>query len=173
MSQRLPVPLLPNPVRLRSNLPVVPSVKPARPPVKEKSAKPALPPLELHSAKGKFLWPVKGNVVRSFGNNGGSVSKGLEISAPSGSVIRASAAGKVTYSGNEIKGYGNLIILKHDESFFTVYGFNQENLVHTGEYVGKEQQIALLGLPPGGDSPRLHFEIRRGKEALDPLHFLP
>lgn len=141
-----------------------------------KNEKPAVsPPSSLAFAKykGKFFWPLRGDVVKTFGQNGSSVSKGLEIAAPPGSLVRAAAAGKVTYSGNGIKGYGNLIILKHDESFFTVYGFNQKNLVSTGEYVGKEQQIALSGFPPGGDGGCLHFEIRRGKEALDPLCFLP
>jgi lipoprotein NlpD len=124
-------------------------------------------------AKGKFIWPVRGNVVKHFGDQNNGASKGVEIAIPSGSVIRAAAAGKVTYSGNGITGYGNLIILRHDESFFTVYGFNEKNLVHSGEYVSKEQQIALSGTAPGGGRPRLHFEIRRGKEALNPIYILP
>jgi murein DD-endopeptidase MepM/ murein hydrolase activator NlpD len=124
-------------------------------------------------AKGKFSWPVQGTVVKNFGQKGSAVSKGVEIAVPSGSGVRAAAAGKVTYSGNGIAGYGNLIILKHDDSYFTVYGFNKKTLVRTGEYVSKEQRIALSGTPPGGGKPRIHFEIRRGKEALDPLYFLP
>lgn len=125
------------------------------------------------ASKGTFGWPLKGTVVKRFGQNGRQANKGIEISAAGGSAVVASAAGKVTYSGNGIKGFGNLIILKHDDSYFTVYGFNQRNLVRTGNFVSKGQRIALAGRPPSGGKARLHFEIRRGKEAVNPLHLLP
>jgi murein DD-endopeptidase MepM/ murein hydrolase activator NlpD len=125
------------------------------------------------ASKEKFSWPVKGSVLKKFGNTNGTAGKGMEIAVPSGSAVRAAAAGKVIYSGDGIKGYGNLIILKHDESFFTVYGFNRQNLVGTGGFVSKGERIALSGAPPGGGPPRLHFEIRQGKDAVNPLHYLP
>jgi murein DD-endopeptidase MepM/ murein hydrolase activator NlpD len=121
----------------------------------------------------RFSWPVKGSVLKKFGDANGAAGKGMEIAVPSGSAVRAAAAGKVIYSGDGIKGYGNLIILKHDESFFTVYGFNRQNLVGTGGFVSRGEKIALSGTPPGGGRPRLHFEIRRGKDAVNPLHYLP
>jgi lipoprotein NlpD len=168
--------------------PRTPDKRTVHPVTKEKPAKTTARPKTEHAAKadatpgksslavdakGKFTWPVRGNVVKHFGDKNNGASKGVEIAIPSGSVVRAAAAGKVTYCGNGITGYGNLIILRHDESFFTVYGFNEKNLVHLGEYVSKEQQIALSGTAPGGGSPRLHFEIRRGKEALNPIYILP
>ncbi|MEZ4599436.1 MAG: M23 family metallopeptidase [Syntrophotaleaceae bacterium] len=146
---------------------------PASTKTKSKSAETARPKSLPADLRGKFSWPVRGAIVRPFGQTNGSVSKGVEIAVPNGTGVRAAAAGKVTYSGNGISGYGNLIILKHDEAYFTVYGFNERALVKTGEYVSKEQRIALSGTPPGGGNPRIHFEIRRGKEALDPLFFLP
>ncbi len=125
------------------------------------------------AAKGIFVWPVRGSVIKKFGQNGSYANKGIEVAAPAGSAIVAAAAGKVTYSGDGIKGFGNLIILKHDDSYFTVYGFNQANLVKSGSFVSQGQKIALAGRPPAGGQPRLHFEIRRGKEAVNPVQLLP
>jgi lipoprotein NlpD len=124
-------------------------------------------------AKGKFTWPLKGEIVKEFTAEAGAPTKGLEIAAPRGTPVLSAAAGKVIYSGNGISGYGNLIILKHDDSFFTVYGFNDKNLVESGSFVSKAQRIALSGAPPGGATPRLHFEIRYGKKAVNPIFYLP
>lgn len=135
-----------------------------------RSVKPARKAL---AKKGDFVWPVRGTVIKRFGQNGKHANKGIEVSARGGSAIVAAAAGKVTYSGDGIKGFGNLIILKHDDSYFTVYGFNQANLVKSGNFVSQGQKIALAGKPPAGGKPRLHFEIRRGKEAVNPLPLLP
>jgi lipoprotein NlpD len=87
--------------------------------------------------------------------------------------VVSAAAGRVIYSGNGIRGYGNLIILKHDDSFYTIYGFNAKNLVESGSFVSKGEKIALAGSPPNGGSPRLYFEIRHGKTAVDPIFYLP
>lgn len=123
--------------------------------------------------KGKFVWPVRGKLIKPFGQQGVGGRKGIEIAVSQGSYIVAAAAGMVTYSGNGIKGFGNLIILKHDHDYFTVYGFNQKNLVGTGAFVSKGERIALAGVPPGYQRPRLHFEIRRGKQACNPMQYLP
>ncbi len=125
------------------------------------------------AARGDFIWPVRGSVVKQFAKNGDQANKGIEIAVADGSTVVASAAGKVTYSGDGIKGYGNLIILRHDNTFFTVYGFNKKNLVQSGSFVSQGQSIALAGQPPAGGSARLHFEIRRGREAVNPLGLLP
>ncbi len=124
-------------------------------------------------AKGKFIYPVKGQIVKGFGEKAGELSKGLEIAAQSGTPVISSAAGQVIYSGDGVKGYGNLIILKHDGSFYTVYGFNKKNLVNAGSFVGQGEKIALSGTPPRGGQPRLHFEIRHGKKAVNPIFYLP
>ncbi len=133
----------------------------------------SIPRAKAKASKGTFVWPVRGAVVKKFGQSGRHASKGIEVAVPAGSAVVAAAAGKVTYSGDGIKGFGNLIILKHDNSYFTVYGFNQANLVKSGNFVSQGQKIALAGRSPTGGKPRLHFEIRRGKEAVNPVLLLP
>ena len=87
--------------------------------------------------------------------------------------MAAAASGKVIYSGNAIPGYGNLVILEHSDSYFSVYGYNQKNLVKMDDFVGQGDEIALSGVPPSGQSARLHFEIRKGKAAVNPILYLP
>lgn len=124
--------------------------------------------------KGEFLWPVQGQVLRKFGSGtGNSVSNGIEIAVRKGHAVLSAAAGKVIYSGNGISGYGNLLILQHDDSFYTVYGYNQKNLVDAGTFVSRGEKIALSGVPPSGGIPRLYFEIRYGKKPLNPIFYLP
>ncbi len=123
--------------------------------------------------KGKFEWPLRGTILKCFSEKSSDPCKGLEISASRGSAVKAAASGSVIYSGDGIRGYGNLIILKHDDSFFTVYGYNDRNLVSSGTFVSKGEKIALSGAPPGGGQPRLHFEIRQGKQSVDPTFYLP
>lgn len=125
------------------------------------------------TAKIFFNWPVHGKVLNKFGSSGQRVVKGIEISAREGTEISAAAAGKVIYSGNGIPGYGNLVIIEHSGGFFSVYGYNKKNLVDRDDFVGQGDKIALSGAPPNGQSPRLHFEIRKGKSAVDPILYLP
>ena len=125
-------------------------------------------------SRGRFAWPLQGDLLKRFGSkSGGTLCKGLEIAATLGAPVRSAAAGKVIYSGDGISGYGNLIIVRHDNSFFTVYGYNQKNLVASGAFVSRGQQIARAGVPPKGGSPRLYFEIRYGKKPVDPTFYLP
>jgi murein DD-endopeptidase MepM/ murein hydrolase activator NlpD len=152
---------------------------PRTPPARDSGARPSAAPSGQNAGvaaparrAGQFVWPASGNLVKSFGEQGHGGRKGIEIAVPLASPIQASAAGKVIYSGDSIQGYGHLIILNHDDGFFTVYGFNQKNLVAVGSFVSQGQQIALAGTPPGQDQARLHFEIRRGKEALNPTNYL-
>ncbi len=144
--------------------------------VKQSTAK--MPAKATSSPKGKpvkglFVWPVKGKVVNKFGSDSKSTFKGIEIAVPKGTAIVAAAPGKVIYSGNAIRGYGNLVILEHSNSYFTVYGYNQKNLAKLDSYVGKGDKIALSGTPGNGQSARLHFEIRHGKVAVNPIFYLP
>jgi len=155
-----------------------PTPKGTPPPVPVSSraaASPALAAAGKPSAavKGKFGWPLKGKLIRGFGSEGNPPSRGVEIAVGRGTPIRSAAAGRVIYSGDGIRSYGNLIILKHDDSFFTVYGFNQKNMVDAGAFVSKGEQIALSGGPPTGGTPRLYFEIRCGKEPVNPIFYLP
>lgn len=123
--------------------------------------------------KGLFVWPVQGKVINNFGSRGQKVYKGIEIGVPQGTRVAAAASGKVIYSGNAIPGYGNLVILEHSDSYFSVYGYNQKNLVKMDDFVGQGDEIALSGVPPSGQSARLHFEIRKGKAAVNPILYLP
>jgi lipoprotein NlpD len=126
------------------------------------------------AARDRFVWPARGQLLRKFGDRQDSTkSKGVEIGLPKGTGVAAAAAGKVIYSGDGITGYGNLVIVRHDNSFFTVYAFNQENLVATGAFVSKGEKIARSGVPPKGGVPRLYFEIRHGKDPVDPIFYLP
>lgn len=123
--------------------------------------------------KGLFVWPVQGKVINGFGTRGQKVYKGIEIGVPQGTRVTAAASGRVIYSGNAIPGYGNLVILEHSDSYFSVYGYNQKNLVKMDDFVGQGDEIALSGVPPSGQSARLHFEIRKGKAAVNPILYLP
>jgi murein DD-endopeptidase MepM/ murein hydrolase activator NlpD len=156
------------PPRQTTQPPATPA-RPQTPLITPRAVQPATPLAE----KGKFDWPVRGRIIRGFSLSGPQTFKGLEIATAAGTPVLSAAAGKVTYSGDGIRGYGNLIILKHDDSFFTVYGFNDRILVENGAFVRKGERIALSGTPPGGGEPRLHFEIRHGKSAVNPIFYLP
>mgnify|MGYP001048103112 CR=1 FL=1 len=121
----------------------------------------------------KLLWPLKGTIHRSFGKTTKAGGKGLEIAIRENSPVKASAAGKVIYSGDGVKGYGHLIIIQHEQDIYTVYGFNNRNLARQGDFVSQGEKIALSGTPPGGGKPRLHFEVRKKKVAVNPILYLP
>ncbi len=118
----------------------------------------------------RWLWPTAGKLLHPF--NEGSNPKGVAIGGSLGQPILASAAGKVVYSGMGLRGYGKLIIIKHDNTYLTVYAHNRELLVREGERVSKGQRIAEMG---NIDAERvgLHFEIRRLGKPVDPLEYLP
>ncbi|MCK4502305.1 MAG: M23 family metallopeptidase [Desulfuromonadales bacterium] len=122
----------------------------------------------------KLQWPLRGKIVRPFSKivkAGGG--RGIEIAVKAGSSVVAAEAGKVIYSGDGVDGYDFLVILQHENDFFTVYGFNRKNLVKQGDYVSKGERIALSGIPPSGGQARLHFEVRKGKVAVNPVLYLP
>jgi murein DD-endopeptidase MepM/ murein hydrolase activator NlpD len=122
--------------------------------------------------KMDFIWPVKGELTSIFYDTEGKRHQGIDIASPLGTPIKASGAGTVIYSGNKIKGYGNLIIIRHSEEFVTVYAHNQVNLVEEGEKVEKEQLIGKVGQTGRATGPHLHFEIRKNNKAADPRLFL-
>jgi len=122
--------------------------------------------------KHDFIWPVEGQCVNIFEETERKRHQGIDIASPSGTPIKASSSGTVLYSGNKIRGYGNLIILRHSEEFVTVYAHNQVNLVEEGTWVEKGQIIGKVGQTGRASGPHLHFEIRRNNKAVDPLLFL-
>jgi murein DD-endopeptidase MepM/ murein hydrolase activator NlpD len=119
-----------------------------------------------------FLWPVEGKITDVFNDAETKRHQGIDIPSPLGTPIKASSSGKVIYSSNTIKGYGNLIILRHTEEFVTVYAHNQMNLVEEGDRVERGQIIGRVGQTGRATGPHLHFEIRRNNRAVDPLMFL-
>ncbi|MFH1873622.1 MAG: LysM peptidoglycan-binding domain-containing M23 family metallopeptidase [Pseudomonadota bacterium] len=122
--------------------------------------------------RGRFIWPLNGKISSQFGIRNGRRHDGLDICAKNGTPIKAAGNGKVVFSG-KMRGYGNLVILRHEDDFFTVYAHNSRNLVAKGKTVSKGQQIAKVGSTGRSSGPHLHFEVRNGQKARNPLFFLP
>ncbi|MBL8485980.1 MAG: peptidoglycan DD-metalloendopeptidase family protein [Rhodocyclaceae bacterium] len=141
----------------------------ARPAEKPAEKAPAPVPAAAGEEAGDWVWPAAGKVTASFVEGG---NKGIDIAARSGDPVLAAAAGKVTYSGSAIRGYGNLLIIRHGDLYSSVYAHNSRILVKEGQSVARGQKIAEAG-STDTDSPRLHFEIRRQGKPVDPLKFLP
>jgi lipoprotein NlpD len=120
-------------------------------------------------APGEFAWPAKGKVIQGFGE---ARSTGIAIAAAPGDPVSAAADGKVIFSGQGPRGYGNLIIVKHDADTLSVYAHGRTLLVKEGQTVRKGQKIAEAG-DSGADKPKLLFEIRKGGKPVDPLKLLP
>lgn len=130
-------------------------------------ASPSLP------AGDGFIWPVDGRIISEFGpKDGGRVNDGVNIAAPAGTPVYAANSGVVAYAGNELRGFGNILLIKHSGGWVTAYAHNQELLVRRGERVKRGQLIARVGSSGGVDQPQLHFELRKGKKAVDPLDYL-
>lgn len=117
-----------------------------------------------------WLWPARGKVVLGFKNTLVG-NKGVDISGRFGEPVRASAGGVVVYSGDGIRGYGNLIIIKHNASYLSAYAFNKDNWVKVGQRVSAGQQIAQMGRNNAGQT-RLHFEIRLNGKPVNPIRYL-
>jgi murein DD-endopeptidase MepM/ murein hydrolase activator NlpD len=120
-----------------------------------------------------YIWPVEGEVLSFFGERSGRTHQGLDICAKPGTKIYAAMAGKVMYSDNELGRYGNMIIIEHKNGCSTVYAHNAKNLVKKDKRVNRGQVIALVGQTGNATGPHLHFEIRKGKESVNPLFYLP
>lgn len=122
----------------------------------------------------KFLWPVQGKVISNFGVIGkGRKNDGINIQASKGTTVKAADKGTVAYAGNELKGFGNLILIKHSDGWITAYAHNDKLLVKKGQKVIKGEKIATVGSTGSVNSPQLHFEVRAGKKAVNPRKYLP
>lgn len=132
--------------------------------------KPTPPPVQDFEGEGEvnWAWPVAGKVISQFTEQ----SKGVDISGKLGQPVHASAPGRVLYSGDGIRGYGNLIIIKHNKAYVSVYAHNRELLVKEGQTVAQGQKIAEMG-SADANQVKLHFEIRRFGKPVDPLKYLP
>ena len=123
--------------------------------------------------KGGFIWPINGRVLSRFGTIGkGLQNDGINILAQKGTPVRAAQSGIVAYAGNELRGFGNLLLIKHPGGWISAYAHNSELLVETGERVDRGQIVSKVGRTGSVDRAQLHFELRRGKRAVDPERFL-
>lgn len=119
-----------------------------------------------------LLWPVSGTINSNFGPRGSSFHDGIDIAAPEGTPILAIEGGEVIYS-DQLRGYGNIVIVRHQGGIVSVYAHNQVNLVREGQQVGKGEVIAKVGSTGRVTGPHLHLEIRKNNTAQDPLRYLP
>lgn len=122
--------------------------------------------------RDRFRWPVQGSVISGFGMRNGNRHDGVDIKASSGTPIHAAADGDVVFSGN-LRGYGNLIIIRHEDRYYTTYGHNSKNMVSVGKHVKEGDLIALVGATGRATGPHLHFEVRLGATSRNPLFFMP
>lgn len=140
-----------------------------------KSGKPVRPASRGSRSKGAgaksgWVWPASGKVLKNFDENG--AGKGLDIGGSKGQPIQAAAAGRVVYRGSGLRGYGQLIIVKHSDEYLSAYAHNDRIYVKEGDTVKTGQKIAAMG-DSGSDHVMLHFEIRRNGKPVDPLKYLP
>jgi murein DD-endopeptidase MepM/ murein hydrolase activator NlpD len=138
---------------------------------------PASPPLAGlppgRPANVPFAWPLRGEILSSYGPKGdGMHNDGINIAAPRGAPVRATADGVVAYAGNELRGFGNLLLVKHADGWVTAYGHNDQLLVRRGDSVRQGQVIARVGSTGNVAMPQLHFELRKGTTAVDPRRHL-
>ncbi len=120
-----------------------------------------------------YSWPADGKVGSTFGPRDGKHHDGLDLLAERGTTVKAAADGQVLYSGDEIEGYGNLVLVRHDGGIITVYAHNDKNMVKEGDMVEREQKIAEVGDTGSATATHLHFEVRVGERPRDPLLYLP
>jgi len=128
-------------------------------------------PTPSAASSADWAWPAKGDIISRFSSNG-SLNKGIDIAGQLGQPVLAAAEGTVVYAGSGLRGYGELVIIKHNDTFVSAYGHNQRLLVREGQQVKIGQTIAEMG-STGTDRVKLHFEIRRQGKPTDPLQYLP
>jgi murein DD-endopeptidase MepM/ murein hydrolase activator NlpD len=170
-----PAPAKAAPVQVAARVepaPAKPAVQaaPAPAPQPEAKAPAASEPDQTGALGTDFRWPARGRVIAGFGANGGN--EGINIAVPEGTPVKATEAGTVFYAGSEVKGYGNLVLIRHDNGFTSAYAHNGSLSVKRGERVKRGQVIATSGQTGNVTSPQLHFEIRKGQTPVDPLAHL-
>ena len=145
----------------------------ASPTPEETTAEAPVKTSEATGALPTFRWPVRGKVIAGYGaKTNGKSNDGINLAVPEGTPVKAAEDGVVAYSGNELKGYGNLILIRHSNGYVTAYAHASELLVKRGDTIKRGQVIAKSGQSGEVGSPQLHFEIRKGSQPVDPLQFL-
>ncbi len=146
---------------------------PSSTPAATPSSVPGTPSEPPAAPKQAFLWPVKGKVITPFGPIAkGRHNDGINIAVPVGTSVLAAGDGTVAYAGNELQGFGNLLLIKHAGGWMTAYAHNETLLVKKGATVKRGQTIAKSGQSGNITSPQLHFEIRKGSTPIDPMRYL-
>ena len=142
-------------------------------PVRTQAAAPRSVPKPAPRTSSGFLWPVQGRVISSYGAKAkGLRNDGINIAAPRGTPVRAAENGVVVYAGNELRGFGNLVLIKHAGGWVTAYAHTDQLKVQRGDKIKKGQRIATVGSTGNVTSPQLHFELRKGKRPRDPRKLL-
>jgi murein DD-endopeptidase MepM/ murein hydrolase activator NlpD len=145
----------------------------AAPTAEEKEADAPVKASEATGALPTFRWPVRGKVITSYGaKTNGKSNDGINLAVPEGTPVKAAEDGVVAYAGNELKGYGNLVLVRHSNGYVTAYAHASELMVKRGDNIKRGQVIAKSGQSGEVGSPQLHFEIRKGSSPVDPLQFL-
>jgi murein DD-endopeptidase MepM/ murein hydrolase activator NlpD len=146
-------------------------VKASFPPERGEEPRRPEPAAAMHG--GRFSWPVQGRLLAGYGTGaGGAHNDGINIAAARGTPIKVIEGGIVAYAGNELRGYGNLVLVKHPDGLISAYAHCDELLVKKGDKIGPGQIIGRVGASGGVAEPQLHFELRRGKQPIDPRQFL-
>jgi murein DD-endopeptidase MepM/ murein hydrolase activator NlpD len=155
-----------------------PQLASAQPTETASVASPTEPPPTTNSVRAgnsglSFRWPAKGRIIAGFGpKTNGQTNDGINIALPEGTPVKAAEDGVVAYAGNELKGYGNLVLVRHADGYVTAYAHAKELLVKRGDPIKRGQTIARSGQTGNVDAPQLHFEIRKGPSPIDPMPHL-
>jgi murein DD-endopeptidase MepM/ murein hydrolase activator NlpD len=159
-------------------IPAIPSI-----PVETKSNTPAATPasvsavddaIEPPSANGTtFRWPVRGRIIAGFGAKpNGEKNDGINLAVPEGTAVKAAEAGTVIYAGNELEGYGKLVLIRHADDWVSAYAHNSNITVKKGDAVRRGETIATAGMTGSVSSPQVHFELRKKAKPVNPLDYL-
>jgi murein DD-endopeptidase MepM/ murein hydrolase activator NlpD len=163
--------------------PAVPTVQTSAPPVPEVPAVAAPQPVQTAavdatvdppSANGtSFRWPVRGRIISDFGSKPtGERNDGINLAVPEGTAVKAAETGTVIYAGNELAGYGNLVLVRHADGWVSAYAHNSTLNVSKGDNVQRGQTIAQAGATGSVTSPQVHFELRKGAKPVNPMDYL-
>jgi murein DD-endopeptidase MepM/ murein hydrolase activator NlpD len=161
--------VLPEKTRVASAAPVQ-SVQVAK--EEPRTTETAIKTAEPSGAMPSFRWPVRGRVIAGFGSKNGTQNDGINLAVPEGTPIKAADDGVVAYAGNELKGYGNLVLIRHSNGYVSAYAHASELMVKRGDTIKRGQVIAHAGQTGNVTSPQLHFEIRKGSTPVDPTQYL-
>lgn len=173
VSTRQPAPTAPIKTPVPEVAPRKVEVRPSQP-IQKKQEIASIQKQAVEPAGPNFRWPVRGRIISEFGAKpGGGRNEGVNLAVPEGTPVKAAGDGTVIYSGNELKGYGNLVLVRHDDGWVSAYAHNSELKVKRGETVRRGDVVGLAGATGSVSQPQVHFELRRGNKPVDPMKYMP